>query len=200
VSYRSFGRLQDREVTMNPHPMPTPRTRSVRLLLAGFLAFTGAVGLAAANGFSPGMRPNAEPTAAPSESPVSIPASSQAVAERPRIPDVVIARAALTALDSEKELRGVNLIVSVVDRVAVIGGPVGDARQAKRAEEVVRAIPGIAEVRNNCFVSPDTDAFHEAVAGNLGSSLPPRPMFVLPGVITGTPVVSFPWPTDESNM
>lgn len=101
--------------------------------------------------------------------------------------DVVLARSALVALDADAELRGVNFVVSVVDRVALVGGPVANLRQAKRAEEVVRALPGVADVRNTCFVAPGPDPLLRALADRLGSPLPPRPVMLdLPGVLTGT--------------
>lgn len=181
---------------MNPHPTHAPHTRPSRRILAGFLAFTGAVGFAVADTYTPTGEAIREPAGEPAPPP-----PAAAVAEQPRVPDVVIARAALAALDGERELRGVNLVVSVVDRVAVIGGPVAGARQAKRAEELVRGIPGVADVRNTCFVSQGPDPLLSAVTDRLGSSLPPRPtMFELPGVLTGTPHVSFPVPTGDAGM
>jgi hypothetical protein len=123
----------------------------------------------------------------------------QPAADAPQVSDVVLARSALAALDADPELRGVTLVVSVAGRVAVIGGPVANARQARRAGEVVKAVPGIAEVRNTCFVSPGPDPLLRAVADRLTSSLPPRPvMFDLPGVLTGAvaaaPPAPFPGP------
>ncbi len=106
----------------------------------------------------------------------------------PTHPDVVLARAALLALDSEPELRGVNLIVSVVDRVAVVGGAVGNSRQSLRAEQIVRAVPGILDVRNTCFVSVGPDPLLKAVTERVGPHLPPRPVMPqLPGVLTNMP-------------
>jgi hypothetical protein len=112
----------------------------------------------------------------------------------PGLSDVVLARAALSALDGEAELRGVNLVVSVVNGVAVIGGPVPSAAIAKRAERVVRAVEGMKEVRNACFVSTGPDPLLKAVADKSGSSLPPRPIpGELPGVLTSpAPVSPFP--------
>lgn len=117
----------------------------------------------------------------------------------PGLSDVMLARGVLTALDAEAELRGVNIVVSVVDRVAVIGGPVVSARQAKRAEEVVRAVPGIEGVKNTCFVTPVPDPLLKAVADRLGSSLPERPVMAdLPGVLTGVVPPPSPFPPARS--
>ena len=97
----------------------------------------------------------------------------------------MLARSALAALDAEAELRGVNLVVSVVDGVAVIGGPVPNAAISKRAERIVRAVEGMKDVRNTCFVSTGPDPLLKAVAVKAASELPPRPvMGELPGVLT----------------
>jgi hypothetical protein len=132
------------------------------------------------------------------------PAAGANPPKAPTLSDVILARAALTALDAEPELRGVNLVVSVVDRVAVIGGPVATARQAQRAEEVLRAVPGIDSVKNTCFVTPVPDPLLKAVADRLGTTLPERPVMTdLPGVLTGAMPPSSPFPsnggTNDSN-
>src|SRR5262245_52668752 len=103
----------------------------------------------------------------------------------PSLPDVVLARSALAALDAEAELKGVNLVVSVVDGVAVVGGPVPNAAAAKRAEQLLRKVEGIRDVRNACFVSAGPDPLLKAIADKGGSTLPPRPVMTeLPGVLT----------------
>ena len=104
----------------------------------------------------------------------------------PGVSDVLLARSALTAFDADPMLRDLNLIVSVVDRVAVIGGPVPSAEHGKRAEAVVRGINGpdgkpmVAEVRNRCFVQAGPDPLLRAIAARVG---PPRlPAADLPGI------------------
>jgi hypothetical protein len=105
-----------------------------------------------------------------------------AVATPPPMTDVVLARSALAAIDADAGVRGVNLIVSVVDRVAVIGGPVPSAEVGKRAEAVVRSISGITEVRNNCFVQEKPDPLVKAVADRLAAG--PLPLVAeLPAVV-----------------
>jgi hypothetical protein len=112
----------------------------------------------------------------------------------PGLPDIVLARSALAALDAEAELKGVNLVVSVVDSVAVIGGPVPNIAVSRRAERVIRAVEGMKDVRNTCFISTGPDPLLKAVAVKAG--LPPRPvMGELPGVLTNqlpAPVSPFP--------
>lgn len=109
--------------------------------------------------------------------------ASAALAAPPAMTDVVLARSALAAIDTDPALREVNLIVSVVDRVAVIGGPVGSVELGKRAEAVVRAIPGIADVKNRCFVQDKPDPLMKAVADRIATG--PRPLVAeLPPVVS----------------
>src|SRR5690242_4159576 len=116
---------------MRPHPLNT------RHILRGRLSFASLRKLAILGGMTGllGVAPAAEP----------LPASAA-----PNLPDVVLARSALSALDAEPELKGVNLVVSVVNGVAVIGGPVPNTAIAKRAEQIVRKVDGMKEVRNTC--------------------------------------------------
>ncbi|MCE9560668.1 MAG: BON domain-containing protein [Planctomycetes bacterium] len=173
---------------MSQHQMNTPHTSRKRLPFAIPLAFTTALGIGIATRFAPAATPSADHAREPFAESESQPATLIS-AETPRvvISDVVLARTALTALDADPDLRGVNVVVSIVDRVAVIGGPVSGQRQSKRVEEIVRSIPGIVEVRNTCFVSAGPDPLLNTVADKMVSSLPPRPaMYDLPGVLTGT--------------
>lgn len=129
---------------------------------------------------------------------VPAPAPAETAALTPMAPagrsDVVLARAALAALDSEPELRGLNVIVSVVDGVAVLGGAVSHPRQAQRLEEVVRSVPGIIEVRNGCFVCPGPDPLLRAVAERTGTARSQQPVVPrLPGILTNDPQPAPPW-------
>jgi hypothetical protein len=98
-----------------------------------------------------------------------------AAAEGPGTSDVLLARSALAALDADPQLRHVNLVVSVVDRVAVIGGPVPTADTGKRAAWVVQRVQGIAEVKNRCFVQAGPDPLIRAVAERVGTNRPLYP-------------------------
>ena len=110
-------------------------------------------------------------------------ASAVAVASPPSMTDVTLARSALAAIDADDRLRDINLVVSVVDRVAVIGGPVSSGEVGKRAEAVVRGIAGITDVKNRCFVQEKPDPLVKAVADRIAAG--PRPMVAeLPGVVT----------------
>ncbi|MBM3983419.1 MAG: BON domain-containing protein, partial [Planctomycetes bacterium] len=97
------------------------------------------------------------------------------------VADVTLARAALAALDADPVLKDVNLIVSVVDRGAVVGGPVATDEIKKRAEAVIRGVPGIASVKNVCFVQADPDPLLRAVAERMKGGTKPGSA-PLPGV------------------
>lgn len=59
-----------------------------------------------------------------------------------------------SAIDNDPELkpRRLTVLVNVVDRVAVIGGPVPDTDVITRLEAVARAVPGVASVRVSAWV------------------------------------------------
>jgi osmotically-inducible protein OsmY len=151
---------------MSQHPLPSPPVRRGRRSFDTLCVFTAIAGLASA----------ADPLG---------PATAAKPPADPGLSDVMLARSALTAVDADADLRGVNLVVSVVDRVAVIGGPVPSAQLSRRAEQVVGAVPGILEVRNTCFIATGPDPLMRSVAKQLASPQPPRPTaFALPGVLT----------------
>jgi hypothetical protein len=113
----------------------------------------------------------------------------------PPMSDVILARAVLAAVDADPQFKDVNLVVSVVNRVAVIGGPVASADVGKRAEAAVRKVTGVAEVKNHCYVEARPDPFLKAVAERVGAA--PRPLLAdLPPVVppprTGTPAAAVP--------
>ncbi|MDB5312833.1 MAG: hypothetical protein JWO38_7035 [Gemmataceae bacterium] len=143
-------------------PFPILCTLAVVLGVSGGLALLGSRSRAA----DPGV--GADPA-----TPVSV-----------RVPDVVLARTVLMAFDADPLLRDVNLVVSVVDGVAVVGGPVPTVEAAKRAGELVRTVREIKEVRNKCFVQAGPDPLLMAMAERRP---PPPPRAVpmgLPAVVT----------------
>ncbi len=107
---------------------------------------------------------------------------------RTNVQDIILARAALAALDRAEELRGVNLVVSVADGVAVIGGPVPTLAHAQKAELIVRSVPGIRDVTNTCFVSSGPDPLLRAIT----RGQPPRSPQGddLPAIVRPAPPVS----------
>ena len=111
------------------------------------------------------------------------PAADPATLRSPAISDVVLARSALAALDADPVLREVNLLVSVVDRVAVVGGPVASADRGKRAESIVRRVPGIVEVKNRCFVQESPDPLLRAMSERYPATARHVQASDLPGVV-----------------
>jgi BON domain len=116
--------------------------------------------------------------------PVEVPAKPQAAgAEKgPAISDITIARAVLAAIDADPVLKDVNLIVSVVDHGAVIGGPVNSDEVKTRAEVVVRGVAGIESVKNVCFVQPDPDPLLRAIAERMKPGAKSTGSAALPGI------------------
>ena len=114
---------------------------------------------------------------------MTLSAAPAADASATAVSDVVLARAALAALDADSQLKDVNLLVSVVNRVAVIGGPVASAETGKRAAAIIRRVEGIADVKNHCFVQPGLDPLLLALASHSPSS--PRRVAAteLPGIV-----------------
>lgn len=98
------------------------------------------------------------------------------------ISDVTLAHAILHAMDADPVLKDVNVVVSVVDRGVVLGGPVASEGIKKRLEELVREIPGIASVRNTCFVHSEPDRLLRAVTTRLKPDAPRGESPPLPGV------------------
>jgi len=126
-------------------------------------------------------------------------------APRPGVSDVMLARTALTAIDGDSQLRDVSIVVSVVDRVAVIGGSVAASEHGKRAGALVRHVTGIQDVKNRCFVQSQPDPLIRAVADRLnprptahdlpGMVRPPRPMSIEDAYAPQTVIVAKPLPT-----
>lgn len=103
------------------------------------------------------------------------------VAKAVSLSDVALARSVLAAFDADPVLKDVQILVSVVDRGAVIGGPVASEEIRKRAEAVVRAVPGVESVKNTCFVEAEPDPLLRAVAGQMKPGNRPTSA-ALPGV------------------
>lgn len=108
-----------------------------------------------------------------------LPASSQPF-PAPREPDELLAFQAKSALAADPVLAHVNLFVSVVDRVAVVGGPVPDAATMQQVERVLRGVPGLTEVKVRCWVALREDRFGERVREAMAQPPAPLPPLVYP--------------------
>ncbi len=87
------------------------------------------------------------------------------------VPDSVLEKRVAAALAADPRLAG--LTVSVVDGVAVVGGPVPDPAAKRTAEVVVQAVNGLAAVRLNCWVPLASDPYTERVKKHLDPARPP---------------------------
>ncbi|MCZ2341813.1 MAG: BON domain-containing protein [Bacteroidales bacterium] len=97
--------------------------------------------------------------------------------------DTLLAFQVKSALAADSVLAPVNLFVSVVDRVAVVGGPVPDAATIARVEWVIRGVPGLTEVKVHCWVALREDGF----GGQVREAMILPPTAVPPLVYPTTP-------------
>ncbi|MFO0852123.1 MAG: hypothetical protein U0871_26695 [Gemmataceae bacterium] len=67
------------------------------------------------------------------------------------------------------ELHRLNLIVSVVGRAAVVGGAVPDEAARSRVEAVLRAVPGLTDVKVACWVPAAEDPLVAKVGQRLAA-------------------------------
>jgi hypothetical protein len=146
------------------------RFLSLRTLAgAACLGMTAAAGVLVANDPLPHAAPASPPVVAAVKKPITI-------------SDVTLAREVLAAIDADPVLKDVNLIVSVVDRGAVIGGPVTSDDVRKRVEVVVRSVSGIESVKNTCFVQAEPELLMRAVADRMKPGAKSSDVAALPGV------------------
>ena len=94
--------------------------------------------------------------------------------------DELLAYKAKSAINADRNLAGINLSVSVVDRVAVVGGPVPDQATADRVEAVLRNVPGLARVTVRCWVESPADRFADRVSAELTDPSPAVPPLAYP--------------------
>jgi hypothetical protein len=91
-------------------------------------------------------------------------------------PDAALEVKAKAALAAEPGLAGLALMVSVVDRIAVVGGPVPDAGVAARVEAAVRKVPGLTDVRVSCWVPVADDGQLRKLVGEKLRAEPAEPV------------------------
>jgi hypothetical protein len=116
------------------------------------------------------------------------------------VTDPVLEQRARAALTADRELTGLALMVSVVDRIAVVGGPVPDAAATARVEATVRSVPGLADVRVECWVpGGGEDPLRKLVTDRLrGDARPPLALTPRPTADPDPPLLALaPRPTVE---
>ena len=98
--------------------------------------------------------------------------------------DAVLAINAKAALADDPVLKNLNLMLSVVDRVAVVGGPVPNEDAIKRIESILSNVERLSTYRVTCWVMPTkydplADRLEEELRGKPTPSVirtPPRPL------------------------
>jgi len=89
------------------------------------------------------------------------------------VSDVELALKIRTALAAEADLAGLNLMISVQDRVALVGGPVPTSAVPARIETVLKALPGLDGVKVSCWVVMADDPLKKLVAERMKAPLSP---------------------------
>lgn len=118
----------------------------------------------------------------------------------PAFDDAKLALKIKSSLGTDKDLASLNLFVSVLDRVAAIQGPVPSEAAKEKIKTIAAAIPGVSDVKVDCFVVVTDDPLKKEIAARLNptNSVPTteKPAAVpvatggLPSVAVGPPVVS----------
>jgi len=117
----------------------------------------------------------------------------------PKPSDDVLQLRVQSALDNDAALKRhkLTVLVNVVDRLAVIGGPVPDAALATRLEAVAKAVPGVNGVKVSVWVpaslvpdDPLSKKVAELMTPEPARAVPaphPAPLLSLPPVVVPAP-------------
>lgn len=97
--------------------------------------------------------------------------------------DALLALNARAALAADPALADLNLLVSVVDHVAVVGGPIPDAALEGRIAAVLEKLPGLTTVKVSCWVPAAEDPLREMVGRRLKTTNAPPPVDTMPPVL-----------------
>ena len=81
--------------------------------------------------------------------------------------DRTLAARVSAAVGSAPELAGLSLTVDVLNKVAVVGGPVPDEVTAGKVRATVEAVPGLAGVKLSTWVPAPTDGLTRRVLDRL---------------------------------
>jgi hypothetical protein len=118
----------------------------------------------------------------------------------PAFDDAKLALKIKSTLGADKDLASLNLFVSVLDRVAAIQGPVPSEAAKEKIKALAAAIPGVSDVKVDCFVVATDDPLKKEIASRLNPTNPtpktempaavPVATGGLPSVAVGPPVRS----------
>ncbi len=72
-----------------------------------------------------------------------------------------------SAIASDPMLKNINLMVSVIDGGAVVGGAVASDAMSARVSQLLRTVPGVTDVKVSCWVPAVEDPLRKLVAARL---------------------------------
>ncbi len=72
-----------------------------------------------------------------------------------------------SAIAADPLLKNINLMVSVIDGGAVVGGAVASDAMSARVSQLLRTVPGITDVKVSCWVPAVEDPLRKMVAARL---------------------------------
>ena len=84
-----------------------------------------------------------------------------------RVTDAELTRRVQTVLSADSILKGRSLVVSVVDGVAVVGGPVATADESARIGQLLRVVPDLTDVKVSAWVPAIEDTLKKKIADRL---------------------------------
>ena len=78
-----------------------------------------------------------------------------------------------SAIATDPMLKNINLMVSVIDGGAVVGGAVASDAMSARVSQLLRTVPGITDVKVSCWVPAVEDPLRKMVAARLKAGIAP---------------------------
>jgi osmotically-inducible protein OsmY len=81
-----------------------------------------------------------------------------------RVSDAELTRRVQTVLQTDAVLKARSLIVSVVDGVAVVGGPVASRDESDRIGQLLRVVPDLTDVKVSAWVPAVEDPLKKKIA------------------------------------
>lgn len=126
-------------------------------------------------------------------------AAEPPIARKSPFDDTKLAVAVKSAFAADPALAKSNLLVSVLDGVVAVQGPVGDASDIDRVKALTRALPGVAGVKVDCHVLAGADPLTKAIAERLNpsSAKTSEPTLTMPAGMPSVAVVPVRSPSDD---
>lgn len=104
--------------------------------------------------------------------------------------DAKLALTIKSKLGADKDLASLNLFVSVLDRVAAIQGPVPSEAAKEKIKTLAATIPGVSDVKVDCFVVAGDDPLKKEIADRLNPTPKTEKPAVVPVATGGLPSVA----------